>query len=462
MELGVDPDTLRTAVALDEDPPRVRDVDVLREQVLRALAEVACLGEGEPQRQAQRLIRALAHDLGAVEASIQGLYGARGRGEIGGFTVPAMNLRCATYDMARAAFRAADRHDVGALVFELARSEMGYTDQSPAEYASAVLAAAMREGHEGAVFLQGDHFQFDPEAFGEDPQASRKAMRDLVDRALQAGFWNVDVDASTLVDLSLPGVEAQQRANAAESLQVLRHVRANEPVPVSVGGEVGEVGADTTTEDELRAFLDHLAEGRSQLDEPIESLSKVSIQTGTKHGGKVRPDGSLAELPVDVDRLARLSRIAREEHGLAGCVQHGASTLPDDRFARFPEAEAAEIHLATGFQNLILDHEAFPDDLREAMYAHLDEHHAHRRQPDATDAQFRYRNRKRAFGAFKPELWCLDPERRDPIMADLADRFAFLFEQLAVDGTRQMVDEHVDLVAVDPGRFGGPASLVPR
>jgi fructose/tagatose bisphosphate aldolase len=451
MDLDVDGQALARAVDTGDEEARVRDADVLRQEVIGPLARLAALGEGQAQRTAQHLIRALARDLGVQEASIQPLYRARGRGEVAGFTVPAMNLRCMTYTMARAAFRAAAREDVGALVFELARSEMRYTDQSPAAYASAVLAAAIREGHEGPVFLQGDHFQVDPDRFADDPAGERRAIRDLVTRSLDAGFLNIDVDASTLVDLSLDTVEAQQRANAAETVGVLSHVRSEQPVPVSVGGEVGEVGAENTTEAELRAFLDQVEAGTSESWRSMDGPSKVSVQTGTQHGGVVRPDGSLAEVDVDVDTLERLSRVAREEYGLAGCVQHGASTLPKQLFERFPAVEAAEIHLATGFQNLVLDHEAFPDELRDELYTYLDQHLAERRKPDATDEQFRYRNRKRALGAFKTELWTLDPEARRAIGADLEDEFAFLFDALGVDGTRTTVDEHVDPPVLETG-----------
>ena len=78
--------------------------------------------------------------------------------------------------------------------------------------------------------------------------------------------------------------------------------------------------------------------------------------------------GIVKRLPV-IDTLDRLSRVAREEYGLAGCVQHGASTLPEALFDRFPQVETAEIHLATGFQNLLYEHGAFPRDLRAEIGA---------------------------------------------------------------------------------------------
>jgi hypothetical protein len=98
------------------------------------LAEKSALGAGEEQAAARWLIWEGALALGIVPASINGLYLARGRGETPtNFTVPAMNLRAMAYDAARAAFRAAARLEASALLFEIARSEIGYTRQRPAE-----------------------------------------------------------------------------------------------------------------------------------------------------------------------------------------------------------------------------------------------------------------------------------------------------------------------------------------
>src|SRR5213078_543921 len=109
-----------------------------------------------------------------------------GRGEERPFTVPAFNIRALTYDSARALFRAAKRHDVGAFIFEIARSEIGYTEQRPAEYSACVLAAAIREKFEGPVFIQGDHFQASAKKWAtpDGKAAETKALESLIDEAI--------------------------------------------------------------------------------------------------------------------------------------------------------------------------------------------------------------------------------------------------------------------------------------
>ena len=61
---------------------------------------------------------------------------ARARGEVSGFTVPAINLRAQTFDMARTVYETAAAADVGAVILELARSEQTYTFQRPIDYAT--------------------------------------------------------------------------------------------------------------------------------------------------------------------------------------------------------------------------------------------------------------------------------------------------------------------------------------
>src|SRR5205823_12343677 len=103
------------------------------------------------------------------------------RGAVGGFTVPAINVRAMTYDTARAVVRAAKALDAGAFIFEIARSEIGYTEQRPHEYVAIVLAAALREGFSGPVFIQGDHVQTNAKKYNS-PERDKEldAVRSLI------------------------------------------------------------------------------------------------------------------------------------------------------------------------------------------------------------------------------------------------------------------------------------------
>jgi fructose/tagatose bisphosphate aldolase len=345
--------------------------------------------------------------------------------------------------MAAAACRAAEVLDAGTLIFELARSEQEYTFQRPGEYITGVLAGCIAASWQGPVFVQGDHYQFNAKKYASDPEGVTETLRQATLTALEVGYGNIDIDSSTLVDLSFPSVDEQQRTNYQRAAELATLIRGSEPtgLTVSIGGEIGEVGKQNSTEEELRTYL---AGFRRELDRRAGSdaigLSKVSVQTGTSHGGVPLPGGGVAEVKLDFGTLERLSAVCRE-HGLAGAVQHGASTLPDELFHRFPEVETAEIHLATGFQNLLYDHPAFPPEMHERIGAWCFANAADERKEDETDSQFVYKTRKKALGELKRELW--DLPTKDEIVADQERKMHFLFEQLRIVGTRSLVGRFV-------------------
>ena len=112
----------------------VRNPAALRSEKMDVLVREAVFGQGQSRDHARWLIWQIGQTLGVRPASIHELYMARGRGEVHGFTVPAINVRGMAYDTARAIFRTAIRMSAGAFILEIARSEIAYTDQRPAEY----------------------------------------------------------------------------------------------------------------------------------------------------------------------------------------------------------------------------------------------------------------------------------------------------------------------------------------
>ena len=397
---------------------------------------------------ARRQIHLLARRSGAIPSSILPLYRALGRGEITRkFTVPAFNIRALTYDVARALFRAAMRHNVGPFIFEIARSEIGYTEQRPGEYAACVLAAAVKEGYAGPVFIQGDHFQASAKKWAtEDGKAAEvKALESLIDEAIAAEFYNIDIDTSTLVDLSFDTRDEQQKTNYTYTAHFTKYIRERQPngIQISIGGEIGEVGKYNTQPDEVRAYIDGVK--RALGGDP--GMAKISVQTGTSHGGVPMADGSIAEAKIDFDVLRETTRICREEYGIAGSVQHGASTLPEVVFNKFPENDAVEIHLATGFQNMILDAETLPREMKEEIRQFCFANCADERKSGETDEQFVYKTRKKALGPFKQRMWELPADQKQPIIDAIEKKFEFLLDKLAVYNTRDMVLKYVPATA---------------
>jgi len=421
------------------DDPKVRQSAAMDDLVRQAV-----FGTGDEKDRARWLIWEIGQRANVRPASIHELYLARGRGEVPPFTTPAMNVRVLSYDTGRAIFRAAKRLDVGALICEIARSEIAYTDQRPGEYVAVMTAAALREGFTGPLFIQGDHVQVNAKKYGADPETELSALRSLIDEELHAGFYNIDVDTSTLVDLSQPNLDSQQRVNYERAAEFTKFIREREPkdVTASVGAEIGEVGGKNSDVHELQAFMDGYIRTLKRLGNYV-GISKISVQTGTSHGGMVLPDGSIAKVQLDLAALKALSHDARTKYSLGGAVQHGASTLPPDAFGNFPACEAVEIHLATNFQNLVFDHPKLPADLRAEMNAWVKAECQDEWKKGDTEEQFIYKSRKKVIGPYKRRMWDLPEDVRAAIGADLERTFAFLFEQLRVKGTRQATDKYV-------------------
>jgi fructose/tagatose bisphosphate aldolase len=433
-------DLMNGAVSIDDGKVTVTDESAIASPAMDALARAAVFGDQDSKDNARWLIWEIGQAVGVIPSSIHDLYMARGRGQTHGFTVPAINVRGMAYDTARSIFRTAITLDAGAFILEIARSEIAYTAQRPTEYVAVMLAAALREGFRGPVFIQGDHFQVNAKKFAADPVAEVDAVKALAREAIAAGFYNIDIDTSTLVDINKATLDEQQKLNYEVGIDILKTVRELQPkgVSISVGGEIGEVGTHNSTVEELRAYMDGLTRN---LPAGVEGLSKISVQSGTSHGGVVLPDGSIADVKLDLDTLERLSKVAREEYGLAGAVQHGASTLPDSAFHNFPKRETAEIHLATNFQNMLYDD--MPDELRSAIYDWLDTNAKDERKPSDSDEQFYYKTRKKALGPFKQQLWDLPQEAKAKLASAYDEKFRFLFTQLAIDGTARIVEQFV-------------------
>lgn len=418
---------------VDNGSVKVTDPKAFREKAIDLLIYNAVFGQTPELRGTARwTIKSAGLDLGVFSASIEGLYEAMGRGEVKGYTVPAVNIRGMTYDVARALFAAANKNGSGPFIFEIAKSEIDYTFQRPAEYTVVMLAAGIKEGWKGPVFVQGDHFQVSVKKFKEDPAKEIESLKKLITEAVSAGFYNIDIDTSTLVDLSKTTIYEQQRANFEVGAQLTAHVRSQEPagLTVSVGGEIGEVGEKNSTVEELEAYMDGYNASLKKQGANLRGISKVSVQTGTTHGGVPLPDGTVAQVNLDFETLEKMSRTARDKYGLSGAVQHGASTLPDAAFHRFPETTTSEVHLATGFQNMVYDSPNLPKAMREKMYSLLKEKFKDEWKTGMTEEQFIYKTRKKGFGLVKEELWTMPEETRAKLRGELEAKFDFLFKKL--------------------------------
>lgn len=418
----------------------IGEVETLTPENIGMIVATAVLADDDAIKMAARKkIRAIARDRGIFPASIYPLYKGFGLGEVSGFTVPAMNIRTMNFDLARMVFQLSRELDTRSFIFEIAQSEMGYTQQDPDEFTVGILAGAIAEGYTGPVFLQGDHYQFKREVFDVNPEGEIAKIRNLVEQSVKAGFYNIDIDASTLVDLDKPLLRDQQKNNFEMTALLTEYIRSIEPkgITISLGGEIGHIGGKNSTVEEFETFMENYLE---KIKEKT-GIAKVSVQTGTHHGGIPLADGTIASVDIDFSVLRDITKKAREKYHVGGTVQHGASTLPNELFHHFPENNTLEIHLATGFQNILYD--TMPKALRDILYAWIRENLQNEREEGMTEEQFLYKTRKKAFGPFKKEFWGITAEDKEPMLQAFKKQLAFLFEQLQITGKREIVDRYV-------------------
>lgn len=381
----------------------------------------------------------LTWENGLYPASIAPIYRALGRGELPPMTIPAFNVRGLTYPLARAIWRAAMQSHCGPIIFELAPSESTGCDQTFEEYAALVIAAAFKEGYQGPVFLQGDHFSL-------DSADDLKWLEDLALQVIESGFYQIDIDGSHLFNQKAENLTDFHTPNAEITGKLIKSIRDMQPrdVHITLGGEVGEIGGRNTSVDDLIAFQVVL---QKHLSDTTPGLDKISAQTGTTHSGIVLPDGTTGRMSVDFDLISDLSRQARLS-GWSGLVQHGASTLQFEDLARLPQAGVIEVHLATQIQNILFDHPAFPLDLREQMKRELvkstrSAEGDHLDTSDAlSDAQRFYQARWAAWGIYKAQLWQLPSEVISQVSDSLADWATQIFRSLKVAQRSQVLKNY--------------------
>jgi fructose/tagatose bisphosphate aldolase len=426
-------------------------------QSMDKLIRIAVLESGEEAAWAQYIIHTCALQLGIIPSSIHDLYISRGKGELpSNFTTPAVNLRALSYDGARAAFRSARKINSSLIIFEIARVELMWGGISLAEYASCVLGAAIVEGYSGPVFLQGDHFQVSAQNSLENEMS---IVKTLIRQAIRAGFYNIDIDTSTLVDLLKASINDQQTSNALISAELASYTRKIQPqgITVSIGGEIGEVGGHVSTVEELHSYITQFNQIYSINCPEEPGLSKVSIHSGTTHGGIALPDGTIARPTIDFDAILRLSRASQQSYYLGGVVQHGASTLPLEDFGQLVNYGTLEVHLATAFMTTMLEN--LPSKLIGKVHKWLDQNYAHERTSQMTDSQFYHKVEMNALAPFKKELWDLSNDEKQRIAIAWESQFDQIFKQLGCSNSRPIVDKFIKPVIVIPNFNLSPDSL---
>ena len=319
-------------------------------------------------------------------------------------------------------YETAARADVGAVIFELARSEQTYTFQRPMDYATVDPRGRDRGGLARPRVHPGRPLPVQRQEVRHRPRGDDRG--------------------------DPPGLPARDRRRLPQH----RHRQLDPRRPVQAGpgrGAARELpprggahGAHPEPRDRRRDGQRRRRDRRGRQAELDAPTSSRRTSTGTTASWRAWPRTRPAS-PRSASRpaprtaacrcpTAASPRSSSTSRSCATSARSPARTAwparsstarprcPRSCSTSFPAVETAEIHLATGFQNTLYEHPAFPASLMDEIYAWCRANAADERKDGQTEEQFLYTTRKKAIGPFKRQLWEL--ETKDEILAAQGDQ----------------------------------------
>ena len=318
---------------------------------------------------------------------------------------------------------------------------------APVDYATSVLAGAIAAGWRGPVFIQGDHYQFNAKKYAADPEAMTEEIRRACRLAIEAGYRNIDIDS---LDARRP-LEADRRRAAARELPPRRGADRPDPDARDRRRDGQRRRRDRRGR---QAELERGGAARVPRRLPRASSSrarraprasrKVSVQTGTSPRRRAAAGRRRGRGQARLRGAARARRRRPRRTGWPAPSSTARRRCRTSCSIDFPAVETAEIHLATGFQNALYEHPAFPAELHREIEAWCCANTADERKPDQTDEQFLYTTRKKAIGPFKRQLW--DLPTKDEILAAQRRKIALPLHGARGERLARMVDRYIEPV----------------
>ena len=383
--------------------------------------------------------------LGSPSASIHELYMARGRGEVSGFTVPAVNIRTQVFDMAGAMCRAAESIDAGTIIFELARSEQEYTYQRPGEYITSVLAGCIGAGWQGPVFVQGDHYQFNAKKYAADPEATTEAITAPDPRGDRRRLRQ---HRHRLVDAGRSGAADRRSSSSARTTSARRRcrrssARSSRPTRRSASAARSARSASRTrprrscapTSTAIATTLRELAGRRAgpfQGQRPDRHHRTAACRCPAAAWRRSR---STSGRSSDCRRWPASTAWPAPSSTAPRRCPTSCSTA--SRRSRRPRSTSRPASRTCSTSTRRSRATCWPRSRAGAIANTADE-----RKDGESDDQFLYKTRKKALGPYKRQLWELPG--KDEIIAGQESKLRYLFEQLAIAGTRELVERYVN------------------
>lgn len=304
-----------------------------------------------------------------------------------------------------------------AIIFEIAKSEVGYTDQAPEEYISVVKSLAKEIDFNTPYCIHGDHITISENT----PDAIRSA-EDLIKKEVEAGFTSFAIDASHNFNIEAETTREQLADNIEITTRIAKLIkrlmvekgktREDYGLEVEVG-EIGKIDPETgeqelTTVDEAVTFIKALNENGVYPD-------LIAINNGTVHGNVYDAEGNIVPL-LGIDGL-RTREVANAIASIGVQIaQHGITGTPLELMRKLIDAGIVKGNVGTNWQNIALDN--MPSDLVKKMEDWTMENYAVKvraKKPSISDKEIIGQNIKYGIRVFKKEIANIDDEYKQKI-----------------------------------------------
>ena len=255
------------------------------------------------------LIYSIAWKLNIFPSSLQKIYKAQARHEISP-QIKILSLDITEDSLAnlRILFNSMNHEETKLLSLSINPKQMDQTWFF--SYITKILAAAILEDYSGPIFLQTDSIYFDPLSFENDRDNLLDRLKKITQNAIKSGIYNLNLDASELIDLDQSVTSEKMLMNLKMVAMVTNlWVRNYQPngITVSVSGKLGKAAMNFIQKDELKDYLKRLMKEGSRLrfNTAGDDISKIVVDYRTGN-------------EVSVDYLGSLKLIAQNEFGLGG------------------------------------------------------------------------------------------------------------------------------------------------
>ncbi|UCG11544.1 MAG: class II fructose-bisphosphate aldolase [Deltaproteobacteria bacterium] len=312
------------------------------------------------------------------------------------------------------------------VMYEIAKSELGYTEFDPMSFAQFIVEENDRLGNTSVPFgIHGDHITV------KKPE-DKAEVADLVAAELEAGFTSFAIDASHM----------ENELNLAATLELAQPVVA---AGLGLEVELGEIGAKSgsaegfTNPEEASWFIGHLVEGGVH-------PNLLAINNGSIHGTYfgASQEGIQLELTKEIWEAIQPWNVDIAQHGITG------TSL--DKITQFIHYGIRKGNVGTFWQNISFGlamnqngnaittpekhyvkrpYRGIPDELWEKMWQWAEE-------TDNTGG-----NIKKANKAFSAELNAVAPKYQERVTKQTCEEAIRLFEATNSAG---LADEVVALL----------------